>query len=210
VPPVVRFLLCLLCLLPAFTKRSNAQGSADFYHQKTIRFAVTYEPGGSYDIYARLVTAHMGRHIPGNPAFNVQYMPGAGGLIGILHLYEKAAQDGTEMAILPRDLAINQMLRPEQARYDARRYNWIGTISTYAGLMFIASRTGVKTAMICAASRWWRAHGVRRPRPTSRRRCSTRWPERSSGWSPAIAAARTLILRSSAARLTGGCPPGHC
>ena len=145
-PPVVRILLCLLCLLPAFTKRSNAQGSADFYHQKTIRFAVTYEPGGSYDIYARLVTAHMGRHIPGNPSFNVQYMPGAGGLIGILHLYEKAAQDGTEMAILPRDLAINQMLRPEQARYDARRYNWIGTISTYAGVMFIASRTGVKTA----------------------------------------------------------------
>ena len=37
------------------------------------------------------------------------------------------------------------MLRPEQARYDARRYNWIGTISSYAGVMFIASRTGVKT-----------------------------------------------------------------
>ena len=68
------------------------------------------------------------------------------GLIGILHLYEKAAQDGTEIAILPRDVAINQMLRPEQARYDARRYNWIGTISSYAGVMFVASRTGVKTA----------------------------------------------------------------
>ena len=59
--------------------------------------SVTYEPGGSYDIYARLVTTHMGKHIPGNPAFNVQYMPGAGGLIGTLHLYEKAAQDGTEI-----------------------------------------------------------------------------------------------------------------
>jgi hypothetical protein len=38
------------------------------------------------------------------------------------------------------------MLRPEQARYDARRFNWIGTISTYAGVMFVASRTGVTTA----------------------------------------------------------------
>jgi tripartite-type tricarboxylate transporter receptor subunit TctC len=146
VPTAIRVLLCLFCFSHVLADQSAAQVSADFYHQKSIRFAVTYEPGGSYDIYARLVTAHMGKHIPGNPSFNVQYMPGAGGLIGILHLYEKAAQDGTEMAILPRDVAINQMLRPEQARYDARRYNWIGTISSYAGVMFIASRTGVKTA----------------------------------------------------------------
>lgn len=141
---ILLFLFFCLSFMPA--ERSNAQGSADFYNQKTIRFVVTYEPGGSYDIYARLVTAHLGRHIPGNPSFNVQYMPGAGGLIGILHLYEKAAQDGSELAILPRDVAINQMLRPEQARYDARRYSWIGTISSYAGVMFVASRTGVKTA----------------------------------------------------------------
>jgi tripartite-type tricarboxylate transporter receptor subunit TctC len=146
VPTVIRILLCLLCLSPAFTEQSNAQGSADFYNQRPIRFAVTYEPGGSYDIYARLVTAHMGKHIPGNPSFNVQYMPGAGGLIGTLHLYGNAARDGSEIAILPRDIAINQMLRPESARYDARRFNWIGTISPYAGVMFVASRTGVKTA----------------------------------------------------------------
>jgi tripartite-type tricarboxylate transporter receptor subunit TctC len=123
-----------------------AQGASDFYHQKSIKLVVTYEPGGSYDIYARLVANHMGRHIPGNPAITVLYMPGAGGLLGTLHLYEKAVRDGTEIAILPRDIAINQMLRPEQARYDARRFNWIGTISTYAGVMFVASRTGVTTA----------------------------------------------------------------
>ena len=38
--------------------------------------------------------------------------------------------------ILPRDLAINQRLRPDTAKYDARRFNWIGTLSTYAGVMF--------------------------------------------------------------------------
>jgi tripartite-type tricarboxylate transporter receptor subunit TctC len=75
----------------------------------------------------------------------VQYVPGAGGLVGVLHLAEKAAQDGTEIAILPRDLAINQRLRPDTARYDARRFNWIGTLSTYSGVMFVAARTGVKT-----------------------------------------------------------------
>lgn len=121
-----------------------AQGTG-FFAQKTIRFTITYEPGGSYDLYARLVSAHLGRHIAGNPAMVVQYVPGAGGLVGVLHLAEKAAQDGTEIAILPRDLAINQRLRPDTARYDARRFNWIGTLSTYAGVMFVAARTGVKT-----------------------------------------------------------------
>jgi tripartite-type tricarboxylate transporter receptor subunit TctC len=125
---------------------SLAESAAGYFAQKTIRFTITYEPGGSYDLYARLATAHLGRYIPGNPAMVVQYMPGAGGLVGILHLHDKAPQDGTEIAILPRDLAINQRLRPDTAKYDARRFNWIGTLSTYAGVMFVAARTGVKTA----------------------------------------------------------------
>src|SRR4051812_48058048 len=87
-----------------------AESAAGFFAQKTIRFVITYEPGGSYDLYARLVTTHLGWHIPGNPAMVVQYMPGAGGLLGILYFTDKAQQDGTEIAILPRDLAINQRL----------------------------------------------------------------------------------------------------
>src|SRR5262245_60695574 len=138
--------LALCCAVGSMMDRASAQAVPDFFQQKTIRFTVTYEPGGSYDLYARLLSAHLGRHIPGNPALVVQYMPGAGGLLGILHLHEKAAQDGTEIAILPRDLAINQRLRPETARYDARRFNWIGTLATYPGVMFVAARTGVKTA----------------------------------------------------------------
>src|SRR5436305_5973974 len=47
---------------------------------------------------------------------------------------------------MPREDAIHQMLRPETAKYDARKFNWIGTLSNYAGVMFVASRTGVKTA----------------------------------------------------------------
>jgi tripartite-type tricarboxylate transporter receptor subunit TctC len=138
--------LMLVCAMQCVTDRAVAQSAAEFFQNKTIKFMITYEPGGSYDLYARLVTAHMGKHIPGQPAMIVQYMPGAGGLLGILHLYEKSLPDGTEIAILPRDLAINQMLRPETAKYDARRFNWIGTLSSYAGVMFVASRTGVKTA----------------------------------------------------------------
>jgi len=125
---------------------ARAQGDADFYRNRPMRFMITFEPGGSYDLYARLAATHLSKHIPGQPAITVQYHPGAGGLVGILHFAEKAAQDGSEIAILPRDVAINQRLRPETAKYDARRFNWIGTLSTYPGVMFIASRTGVKSA----------------------------------------------------------------
>jgi hypothetical protein len=123
-----------------------AQDNADFFRNKPLKLLITFEPGGSYDLYARLAAQYLPRHIPGNPTMSVQYHPGAGGLIGVLYFAEKAVQDGTEIAILPRDVAVNQRLRPETAKYDARKFNWIGTLATYPGVMFVASRTGVKTA----------------------------------------------------------------
>jgi tripartite-type tricarboxylate transporter receptor subunit TctC len=139
-------LAVVVLLCATMGRAAAAQGDADFFRNKTVKLTITFEPGGSYDLYARLAATHLPRHLPGQPAMTVQYQPGAGGLIGILHFAEKAAQDGTELAILPRDVAINQRLRPETARYDARRFNWIGTLATYPGVMFIAARTGVKTA----------------------------------------------------------------
>ena len=123
-----------LCAALGWPQLSRAQTAAEFFGQKTIKFLITYEPGGSYDLYARLVTMHLPKHLAGHPGMVMQYMPGAGGLLGTLHLYDKAPHDGSELAILPRDIAINQMLRPDIARYDARRFNWIGTLSSYAGV----------------------------------------------------------------------------
>jgi tripartite-type tricarboxylate transporter receptor subunit TctC len=139
-------LMALFVLCAAAGRTVHAQGDADFFRNKTLKLMITFEPGGTYDLYARLAATHLPKHIPGQPAMTLQYHPGAGGLVGILYFGEKAVQDGTELAILPRDVAINQRLRPETAKYDARRFNWIGTLATYPGIMFIAARTGVKTA----------------------------------------------------------------
>ena len=51
-----------LLALPA-----KADAVADFYRGKTVTLVVGYGPGGGYDVYARLVGRHLGRHIPGNP-----------------------------------------------------------------------------------------------------------------------------------------------
>lgn len=129
-----------------FGTTSAPVSSADYYKGKSIRFTVVYEPGGTYDLYSRLVAKYLPAHIPGAPTITVSYMPGAGGLVGTMNLFTLAAQDGTALGMLPRDIAINQMLHPEEARYDARKFNWIGRVASYTGVMFVQSRTGVKVA----------------------------------------------------------------
>jgi tripartite-type tricarboxylate transporter receptor subunit TctC len=142
---------CVGALLAAYIgfasiASAQAQSAEEFFKGKTLRFTVVYEPGGTYDLYSRLLISHLPKHIPGNPPIVIQYMPGAGGMVGTVNLYEKAARNGTQLGMLPRDIAVNQMLHPDAARYDAKRFTWIGRIATYTGVMMVMSRTGVKTA----------------------------------------------------------------
>jgi tripartite-type tricarboxylate transporter receptor subunit TctC len=74
---------------------AEAQSPAEFYKGKTVTFLVPYPPGGSYDVYGRLVAAHMGKHIPGKPNIIVQNMGGGGGTKGTNYSYRSGAKDGT-------------------------------------------------------------------------------------------------------------------
>jgi tripartite-type tricarboxylate transporter receptor subunit TctC len=50
----------------------------DYYAGKTVDLVVGNYPGGGFDIYARALARHLGRHIPGSPTVVVKNMPGAG------------------------------------------------------------------------------------------------------------------------------------
>jgi len=117
----------------------------DFYRGKTVTFTVVYGAGGTYDLYSRLVAQFMPAFIPGKPTMVVKYMPGAGGLTGAHYLYNKAARDGSELGMVPREIVVQQIMRPEQVKLDSSKYRWIGSIASYSGVMFVAGRTGVKT-----------------------------------------------------------------
>jgi tripartite-type tricarboxylate transporter receptor subunit TctC len=78
---------------------ANADPVADFYKNKQITIVVGYGPGGGYDVYTRLLTRHMGRHIPGNPKFVIQHMPGAGSLRAANHVANVAPKDGTTLGV---------------------------------------------------------------------------------------------------------------
>src|SRR5262249_39573346 len=72
--------------------------AADFYAGKTIEIIAGSDVGGGYDIYARAIARHIGRHIPGNPAIVVKNMPGAGSTRAAGYLNTVAPKDGTVLA----------------------------------------------------------------------------------------------------------------
>ena len=105
----------------------HAQALADFYKGKQIRLVVGTEAGQDYDTWARLVARHMRKYVPGNPAFVIENMPGAGSLIAANHLYNKAAQDGTTLGMVSRNIPNYALMRQPNANYDPLKFNWIGS-----------------------------------------------------------------------------------
>ena len=80
---------------PARSAGLDEKAIADFYRGKTIRIVIGSGPGGTYDIYSRLISRHMSRFIPGNPTLLVQPRAGAGGLIAANAVYNSEPKDGT-------------------------------------------------------------------------------------------------------------------
>ena len=79
--------LGVLLLVVATGVPAGAQEqSEDFYRNQTIRIMVN-ATGGGFDVSARALARHLGRHIPGNPAAVVETMSGAGGLVAANYLY---------------------------------------------------------------------------------------------------------------------------
>jgi hypothetical protein len=54
-----------------------AQSVAEFYKGKTIAILMGTQPGGSYDLYGRVIGEHLSRYITGNPTIIMEHMPGA-------------------------------------------------------------------------------------------------------------------------------------
>ncbi len=110
-------------LIAAGTGGARAQS---FYAGKTIRLVVGFAPGGGFDTYARVLSRHMGRHIPGNPTLVVENMTGAGSLISANHLYRVAKPDGLTIGHFNGALFLGQALGQPGIEFDARKFELIG------------------------------------------------------------------------------------
>jgi tripartite-type tricarboxylate transporter receptor subunit TctC len=112
-----------------------AQGVEEFYRGRNVALIIPNAPGGSFDLYARLVAAHLGAFIPGHPAIIAQNMPGAAGMQAANYLYTLAPKDGSVLGVLVPNITLAQVLGVQAIAYDTRRFNWIGrAVATTATL----------------------------------------------------------------------------
>jgi len=138
-----RLPFALLCLA---LWSASAHAQAPFYQGKTIRVIVGTPPGNLYDLWARLIVAHMGKHIPGNPEFIVQNMPGAGHVVAANYLYTNVKPDGLTLigSIIP-SLYLNQLLGRSEIHFDWAKYTWIGSPARGESQMYFRSYSPYKT-----------------------------------------------------------------
>jgi tripartite-type tricarboxylate transporter receptor subunit TctC len=129
-------------------------GADEFYKGKTIRFVVGLAPGGGYDLAARTIGRHMGKHIPGNPTIVVENMTGAGSLIAANYTYNSAKPDGLFVGIWNSAFVLRQALGDKAVRFDGRKLGWIGAPTKGTPFCSIMAHTGLKSLKdVVAANR---------------------------------------------------------
>lgn len=124
---------------------AHAQPGAEFFKSKSLTFVIPNSPGGSFDLYGRLVARHLARYLPGHPDIVPQNMPGASGMIAANWLYGVAPQDGTALGMLIPNIALAQVLGMSEIKYDVRKFNWIGRIVSPTATLFTWHTSGTKT-----------------------------------------------------------------
>jgi tripartite-type tricarboxylate transporter receptor subunit TctC len=89
----------------------------------------------------------MGKHIPGNPTFVIQNMPGAGGVVAANYLYNVSARDGSELGMTGRASAIEPLINPadKSTRFVATKFNWIGTPQQEIGILLVWQPSPIQT-----------------------------------------------------------------
>ncbi|HXT53361.1 MAG TPA: tripartite tricarboxylate transporter substrate-binding protein [Candidatus Eisenbacteria bacterium] len=131
-----------------FTLLSAALSSAaesNYFAGKTIRVVVGSSAGGGYDLWARLMAQHIGKHIPGNPSVVVQNMPGAGGAVAANYIYGVAKPDALTLGAFNPALYFDQLVGRPEVKFDWSKFTWIGSPEQNEVLHFIRTDAPFKT-----------------------------------------------------------------
>jgi tripartite-type tricarboxylate transporter receptor subunit TctC len=99
----------------------------DFYRGKTITLIAGYSAGGGFDLYARVISNYLGKHVPGQPRIVVQNMPGAGSLRAASHIYNVAPKDGTVISLTRAPVIAPLLGNTAGATFDVTKFTWLGS-----------------------------------------------------------------------------------
>jgi tripartite-type tricarboxylate transporter receptor subunit TctC len=135
------FATLLACLLWI----STLAAQTPFYEGKTVRIIVGFSPGGTYDVWGRLMAAHMGKYVAGNPTFVVQNMTGGGSMIAANYVYNVAKPDGLTFGLVTPALYIEQLMGRKEVQFDWPKYSYIGSPERTDRIFYIRADSGNKT-----------------------------------------------------------------
>src|SRR5215212_2449376 len=137
--------IAFLMLAASVLGRSTGHAQ-EFYKGKTIRIVVATTPGGGFDAYSRMIARHMSKHVPGNPTFVIENMPGAAFLIGTNYLYRQAKPDGLTMGNWIGNLVVHQLIGKPGVEFDARRFEYIGAPVKNHDTCVMSKASGIDSA----------------------------------------------------------------
>jgi tripartite-type tricarboxylate transporter receptor subunit TctC len=122
-----------------------SQAQSTFYQGKTVKTVVGYLPGDGFDVWARILSAHLGKHIAGNPEFIVQNMPGASSRIAANYIYRVAKPDGLTIGAIGGSLYLDQLLARKEVQFDWSKFSWLGSTDSIEWLFYMRTDTPYKT-----------------------------------------------------------------
>ena len=136
------FLALLMAILPPATAFAQDDSS---YAGKTVTIIIPIGPGGAYDAYARLVSRHIGKHLPGSPVVVARNMPGAGGVVASNYVYNVAPQDGSTLTIITSSFASEELFGNPQIKYEARKFLAVGRLLDTTSVLFFWHASPIRT-----------------------------------------------------------------
>src|SRR5215813_4236339 len=88
-------LALLACVLGLQAMASPACAQSGYYAGKQVKVIIGLGAGGGYDLWARTLARHIGRHLPGTPSVIAQNMEGAGSFRAASYMANQAARDAS-------------------------------------------------------------------------------------------------------------------
>jgi tripartite-type tricarboxylate transporter receptor subunit TctC len=117
----------------------------DTFAGKTVTLYVGFGPGGGYDLYARVLARHLGRHLPGRPTVVVANMPGAASIRAANYIANVAPKDGTALGMVAQSIAEEQLLGVAGISYDVAQLAFIGRIAANIEVTYVWHAAAART-----------------------------------------------------------------
>jgi tripartite-type tricarboxylate transporter receptor subunit TctC len=134
------------CIAIAICLIAAPAAAADYYSGKSIDFIIGSDVGGGYDIYVRVISRHLNRFIPGNPAIVPKNQPGAGSGRAASFIYGVAPKDGTVIgAVFPGAIMGPLLDDRAQPLYDPTKFQYLGSADNATRVCITHARSRIKT-----------------------------------------------------------------